>query len=88
MRTLLSTHNVWLNELFYDNTSTDEGEFIEIVLEGESSYTLSGFLWLEPAMESPGTFNSGQIIDQSVGVILSSFIANYDNENFQINCIT
>jgi hypothetical protein len=41
--TLLSAQNVWLNELHYDNTSTDEGEFIEIVLENAGSYTLSDF---------------------------------------------
>ncbi len=41
--TLLSAQNVWLNELHYDNESTDEGEFIEIVLENAESYTLSDF---------------------------------------------
>ena len=41
--TLLSAQNVWLNELHYDNESTDEGEFIEIVLENAGSYTLSDF---------------------------------------------
>ncbi len=41
--TLLSAQNVWLNELHYDNESTDEGEFIEIVLENAGSYILSDF---------------------------------------------
>lgn len=35
--------NVWLNEFHYDNVSTDVGEFIEIVLENGSNYTLSDF---------------------------------------------
>ena len=41
--TLLSAQNIWLNELHYDNVSTDEGEFVEIVLENAGSYTLSDF---------------------------------------------
>ncbi len=41
--TLLSAQNVWFNELHYDNEGTDEGEFIEIVLENAGSYTLSDF---------------------------------------------
>ena len=43
MGTLLSAQNIWLNELHYDNASTDEGEFVEIVLENTGSYTLSDF---------------------------------------------
>jgi len=43
MGTLLSAQNVWLNELHYDNASTDEGEFVELVLEGAGSYALSDF---------------------------------------------
>ncbi|MCD6176299.1 MAG: hypothetical protein J7K29_00505, partial [Candidatus Cloacimonetes bacterium] len=41
--TFLSAQNIWLNEFHYDNVSTDEGEFIEIVLENAGSYTLSDF---------------------------------------------
>ncbi len=35
--------NAWINELHYDNTSTDVGEFVEIIIENASSYTLSDF---------------------------------------------
>jgi len=35
--------NAWLNELHYDNTGNDVGEFLEIVIENPGSYTLSGF---------------------------------------------
>ncbi len=41
--TVLSAQNIWLNEFHYDNISTDEGEFVEIVLENAGSYTLSDF---------------------------------------------
>jgi hypothetical protein len=39
----LTAQNIWLNELHYDNEGTDEGEFIEVVLEDAGSYTLSDF---------------------------------------------
>ncbi len=38
-----SAQNVWTNELHYDNVSTDEGEFIEIVLENAGTYSLADF---------------------------------------------
>jgi len=35
--------NAWLNEIHYDNGGTDEGEFLEIVIENAGSYDLSDF---------------------------------------------
>ncbi len=35
--------NIWINEVHYDNFGTDEGEFIEIVLEDAGSYSLADF---------------------------------------------
>lgn len=35
--------NAWINELHYDNASTDVGEFIEIVIENPGNYSLSDF---------------------------------------------
>jgi len=40
---VLNAQNIWLNELHYDNAGTDEGEFIEIVLENAASYELADF---------------------------------------------
>jgi len=37
------SQNAWLNELHYDNTGSDVGEFVEIVIENASTYTLSDF---------------------------------------------
>ncbi|MDD5696111.1 MAG: choice-of-anchor J domain-containing protein [Bacteroidales bacterium] len=37
------TQNIWLNEIHYDNSATDQGEFIEIALQNAGSYTLSDF---------------------------------------------
>ena len=39
----LAAQNIWLNEFHYDNVGTDEGEFIEVVLEDAGTYTLSDF---------------------------------------------
>jgi len=41
--TLLSAQNVWINELHYDNASTDEGEFVEIVMEEIPGNVLSDY---------------------------------------------
>ncbi|MBN1768090.1 MAG: hypothetical protein JXR50_11715 [Prolixibacteraceae bacterium] len=37
------TPNAWINEFHYDNTSSDSGEAIEIIIENASSYNLSDF---------------------------------------------
>ena len=37
------SQNAWINEFHYDNTVTDVGEFVEIVIENPGSYTLSDF---------------------------------------------
>ncbi|MBN2460670.1 MAG: hypothetical protein JXB60_03600, partial [Candidatus Cloacimonetes bacterium] len=39
----LGAQNIWINELHYDNTGTDVGEFIEVVLENAASYNLVDF---------------------------------------------
>ncbi len=36
--------NAWINELHYDNSSTDAGEFVEVVIQNQISYTLSDFV--------------------------------------------
>lgn len=35
--------NAWINEIHYDNGGTDEGEFIEVVIENAGSYNLADF---------------------------------------------
>ena len=39
----IMAQNAWLNELHYDNSGTDVGEFLEIVIENPGSYSLSDF---------------------------------------------
>jgi len=43
MSVSLMAQNAWINEFHYDNGGTDQGEFIEVVLENASSYSLSDF---------------------------------------------
>lgn len=40
---MMMAQNAWINEVHYDNTGTDAGEFIEIVIESPGSYALSDF---------------------------------------------
>lgn len=35
--------NAWINEFHYDNTGTDEGEFVEVIIENPSTYNLADF---------------------------------------------
>lgn len=35
--------NAWINELHYDNSGSDVGEFLEVVIENPGNYTLSDF---------------------------------------------
>lgn len=39
----LWAQNAWINEIHYDNFGTDEGEFIEVVIENAASYNLADF---------------------------------------------
>jgi len=39
----LSAQNAWINEIHYDNVSTDVGEFVEVVIQNVGTYTLSDF---------------------------------------------
>jgi hypothetical protein len=40
---MLTAQNAWINEIHYDNTGTDQGEFIEVVIENASLYSLGQF---------------------------------------------
>ena len=43
MSMLATAQNAWINEIHYDNTGTDQGEFIEVVIENASLYSLGQF---------------------------------------------
>ena len=39
----VTAQNAWINEIHYDNASTDVDEIVEVVIENAGSYTLSDF---------------------------------------------
>jgi hypothetical protein len=41
-----AAQNAWINEIHYDNASTDADEAVEIVIENALSYTLSDFQFI------------------------------------------
>ncbi len=40
---IINAQNAWINEIHYDNTGTDVGEFIEVVVQNAGSYNLADF---------------------------------------------
>ena len=63
----------WINEFHYDNAGSDTGEFVEIVIENPSSYTLNNF-----KLELYNGSNS-QVYDSQTGsnFTVGSSIGNY-----------
>ncbi|WMN11425.1 T9SS type A sorting domain-containing protein [Marivirga salinae] len=59
----LQAQNAWINEFHYDNESTDEGEFVEVVIEDESSYNLSLFTLLLYNGSDGETYGSSHTLD-------------------------
>ena len=71
--TSLSAQNIWFNELHYDNESTDVGEFIEIVLENASNYSLNDFT-ITLYNGNNGTSYNTKTLDQfTVGILSDTF---------------
>jgi len=68
--------NAWINEFHYDNASTDEGEFVEIVVQNPSSYSLADFtvtLYNGSGGVSYGTFPLSAYNSTSTDLIDPSF---------------
>jgi len=63
----------WINEIHYDNASSDVGEFIEVVIEDAGSYDLSDFsVYLYNG--SNGTTYGNHSLDQfTAGVVSNGF---------------
>ncbi|MAE09284.1 MAG: hypothetical protein CL661_11060 [Bacteroidetes bacterium] len=67
--------NAWINELHYDNVSSDVGEFVEIVIENPGSYTLSDFeVYLYNGSSSSGaTYSNESMNNFTVGTTVGNF---------------
>ena len=84
MGTLLSAQNVWLNELHYDNVSTDEGEFVEIVLEEVPGNVLSDYTVTFYNGNNGSSYDSKTFDQFTVGVNIDEFtILYYYKEGIQ-----
>jgi hypothetical protein len=71
------TPNAWINEIHYDNDGTDNGEFIEIVIEDASSYTLSDFQ-VDLYNGSDGTsYNSETVNNFTEGTTVGNYTIYY-----------
>ena len=71
--TLLSAQNVWINELHYDNAGTDEGEFIEIILEDAGSYTLSDFTLTQYNGNGGASYGTHTLDSFATGSVIDNF---------------
>ena len=65
--------NAWINELHYDNVSTDVGEFVEIVIENPGSYTLSDFAVCLYNGSGGATYGSETVDNFTVGTTVGDF---------------
>ncbi|MDA3814556.1 MAG: T9SS type A sorting domain-containing protein [Candidatus Cloacimonetes bacterium] len=77
MNTLLSAQNVWLNELHYDNVSTDEGEFVEIVLQEIPGNVLSDYTVTFYNGNNGLAYDSKTLDQFTVGISVDDFVILY-----------
>ena len=76
----LYAQNAWINEFHYDNASSDEGEFVEVVLEDASSYDLSLFTILLYNGSDGETYGSSHTLDSfTEGITENGFTIFYKN---------
>lgn len=81
------SQNAWINEIHYDNPSTDVDEIIEVVIENASSYTLSDFsisLYNGTDGETYSTITLDQYIFGEIIDGFSIYYYNYTSNGFSI----
>ncbi|MAE09285.1 MAG: hypothetical protein CL661_11065 [Bacteroidetes bacterium] len=69
----IMAQNAWLNELHYDNSGTDVGEFLEIVIENPGSYSLSDFSVYLYNGNNGGVYDSQSMDNFTTGVSVGNF---------------
>ena len=75
----LFAQNAWLNEIHYDNASTDEGEFLEIVVQDAGNYSLVDFEVHLYNGSNGTTYGSSSLDEFTVGTIDNGFTFFYLN---------
>jgi hypothetical protein len=71
--------NAWINEFHYDNTGTDANEFIEVVVENPSGFTLSLFQVVLYNGADGLTYNSKSLSTYTLGSTSGNFSIYYLN---------
>lgn len=69
--------NVWINEIHYDNSGTDEGEFLEVIVENPGSWDL-GALWFHMYNGNNGaTYGDGTVENMTEGATIGNYTIYY-----------
>ncbi len=72
-----NAQNIWTNEFHYDNVGTDEGEFIEIVLENAGSYNLADFAVTLYNGNSGASYDTKTFDQFTIGIVEGDFTIYY-----------
>ena len=74
----MMAQNVWINEIHYDNSGGDVGEFVEVVLQDAGTFTLSDFAITKYNGNGGGTYGSATTLDQfTIGSTISGYTFYY-----------
>ncbi len=73
----LNAQNAWINEIHYDNVSTDVGEFVEVVLQNAGTFTLSDFTVTLYNGNGGASYNSTTLDMFTVGAMVSGYTFYY-----------
>jgi hypothetical protein len=69
----LMAQNIWVNEIHYDNTGTDENEFIEVVLENPGLYNLADFSIILYNGNNGGSYDTRTLDNFTMGSVSGNF---------------
>jgi len=72
-----NAQNIWTNEFHYDNVGTDEGEFIEIVLENAGSYNLADFAVTLYNGNNGASYDTKTLDQFTIGIVEGDFTIYY-----------
>jgi len=75
----VSGQNAWINEIHYDNASTDVDEIVEVVIENAGSYTISDFEIDLYNGNGGSMYNSLVLSEYTVGNTVGDFTFYYFN---------
>lgn len=74
---MLNAQNAWINEIHYNNTGTDAGEFIEVVIENPGSLSIPDFVVTLYNGNNGESYDSKSLDQFTVGVTSETFTLYY-----------